>query len=438
MSSRLEKSLRGALFVDFDNAHTRLLEQDAEAAKTFATQPQQWLAWLESSLPLHGISDPDVRRRILVRRCYLNPNEFGQYRPYFVRAGFETVDCPPLTMQGKTSADVHIVLDMVELLDHAVSYDEFIIMSADADFTPVLLKLRTCDRRTAVLTMGPSSAAYRAASDLVIDQDDFLAEALAFPREPEEPQAAGTVPRPLESTPRDASPPSATDEILAQCAAVVRECVRRSPLPLSMAAIAPEVKRNCPGVGAEWLGFGTFKALLNRLDLGPLRLSDMTRGYVYDPERHAVTTAMGPVCTKNEFSQRHPELAELARRVHQLTETPLLIPEHYAKLYEAIVDEVDKNGYHITSVSKHVRDRLRSLQIPVGRQQVNFVLRGIAFAGHRFGNSRESVPILAEKMLESTLALCANAQLALNHKEKENLKRWLVPATPAHATSPAP
>ena len=47
-----------------------------------------------------------------------------------------------MTSEGKTSTDIHMVLDIVDLLQHQVHYDEFIVFSADADFTPVLRKLR--------------------------------------------------------------------------------------------------------------------------------------------------------------------------------------------------------------------------------------------------------------------------------------------------------
>jgi NYN domain len=59
-----------------------------------------------------------------------------------LRAGFEIVDCPPVTSQGKTSTEIHMVLDIVDLLQHETRCDEFIVFSADADFTPVLRKIR--------------------------------------------------------------------------------------------------------------------------------------------------------------------------------------------------------------------------------------------------------------------------------------------------------
>ncbi|PTT76587.1 NYN domain-containing protein, partial [Pelomonas sp. HMWF004] len=143
--------MKSALFVDFDNVFSQLRQLQPEAAERFARQPVDWLGWLIESLALPEPHAPGARRRLLVRRCYLNPNWYQNYRHAFLRAGFEIVDCPPVTQQGKTSTDIHMVLDIVELLQHETHYDEFIVFSADADFTPVLRKLRRYDRRTTVL-----------------------------------------------------------------------------------------------------------------------------------------------------------------------------------------------------------------------------------------------------------------------------------------------
>src|SRR6195952_2945263 len=172
--------MKSALFVDFDNVYSQLRQLQPDAAERFARHPAEWIAWLTSSLALPDPHEEGERRRLLVRRCYLNPNWYQNYRHAFLRAGFEIVDCPPVTSQGKTSTDIHMVLDIVDLLRHETRCDEFIVFSADADFTPVLRKLRRYDRRTTVLAIGFPSAAYQASADLLIDERLFLREALGL------------------------------------------------------------------------------------------------------------------------------------------------------------------------------------------------------------------------------------------------------------------
>ena len=456
------RPLRSAVFVDFDNIFIRLSELDQNVARAFATRPLDWISWLESSLPPYAGIDADARRNILVRRCYLNPKSFGNFRPYFIRGAFETVDCPSLTTYGKTSADVHMVVDTLDLLDHRVNYDEFIIMSADADFTPVLLKLRKWDRRTAVLAIGATSPAYRAASDLVIDQDAFIEEALgggqASPsahaatggfapgfgpgyvpssqRTSYSPSAARiirrgnatTEPEVAPTPPQTASEPANREN----CAKLIQEFVKGAPEPVTMAQLAYRIRNYFRDVGSDWLGKGSFKQFLAELELGSLEISHVIPGYVFDPERH--TPPIGETgAREDEFDQEDPELANFARKIHDLTDTPFLSPVHYQTLFSQIAGEINDNGYNMTAVSKAVRDRCKQLEVPVARQHVNFVLRGIAFTGHRFGEQDESGTALAEKLYANTLNLCENAQLNLSEEETAFLKKWLCKEAPSAA-----
>ena len=184
--------MKSAVFVDFDNVFSQLRQLQPEVAERFARQPSQWIHWLVDSLPLPQPSDEGDRRRLLVRRCY--PNWYQGFRHAFLRAGFEIVDCPPVTSQGKTSTDIHMVLDIIDLLQAETRCDEFIVFSADADFTPVLRKLRRHDRRTTMLAIGFPSAAYQASADLLIDERLFVRDALGLGAPAPEPATAATQP----------------------------------------------------------------------------------------------------------------------------------------------------------------------------------------------------------------------------------------------------
>lgn len=166
-----------ALYVDFDNIYTRFLEMDPETARAFGTMPQRWVKWLEIHA-LRMLYGDGVRRRILKRMCYLNPQRYQEFRHSFIRAAFQVVDCPPLTNQGKTSTDIHLVMDCMDDLSHSTRFDEFIILSGDADFTPLLIRLQEHARRTLVLSVGYSSPAYTAAASWRIREDWFIQQAL--------------------------------------------------------------------------------------------------------------------------------------------------------------------------------------------------------------------------------------------------------------------
>jgi len=176
---------RCALIVDFDNIFLGLRAIDMASAERFATEPGRWLRWIDAGMPggEEEVSPAQPDRSLLIRRCYLNPNTFHSYRPYFTRSAFSVIDCPPLTTQGKTSSDIQMVMDILDILERHEHIEEFIIFSGDADFTPVLFRLRAHDRRTTVLTVGPAAAAYTSACDLVITEDRFIEDGLGISSE---------------------------------------------------------------------------------------------------------------------------------------------------------------------------------------------------------------------------------------------------------------
>ncbi len=256
--------LRSALFLDFDNIYLGLAQGGVGGEEEFARNPIRWLRWLEGSLDsappvrsVRGSREPsdrpreplgDRRRRILIRRCYLNPKSFHWSRPFFIRAGFEVVDTPALTAQGKTSTDIQMALDMVDTLSHTTRFDEFILFSGDADFTPVLRRLREHDRHTIVLATGPTAAAYRSVCDQVVDEERFVEQALGITGE----EGAATGQR---------APSEPPDELLRRIAARVEELAAMTGgiQPVHLPAIYKEFREFSEG--ENWLGTFSLRAM---------------------------------------------------------------------------------------------------------------------------------------------------------------------------------
>lgn len=309
--------MRTALFVDFDNVYSGLRRMDQRVADRFARDVVVWMQWIVEGLALpEGVSEGQ-RRRILVRRCYLNPQAYQRFRPFFNVAGFEIVDCPSLTGEGKTSTDIHMVLDIVDLLQHETRYDEFIVFSADADFTPVLRKLRRWDRRTTVLAIGFPSAAYRASADLLIDQDDFVQAALGIGAKPLPTEPRSVVEVPVEQT--------AEDPLLA-ATVVVREVVGESAIPVHCARLASVILSRVSGLEADtWANRGTFRQFVEALELGPLKVSWTSPACVYDPKRHALGPA--PAASRESTELSTKELAGLVKLVQrEVSEAEQAVP----------------------------------------------------------------------------------------------------------------
>jgi len=513
--------IRSAVFVDFDNIYLGLQREDPNAAEQFATNPSHWLQWLQEKL-LNSTGDEGVRqkRKILFRRCYLNPSQFGRFRPYFTRSAFEVVDCPPLTSGGKTSADIQMVMDILDALGHATRFEEFIILSGDADFTPMLLRLSKHDRRSAVLAIGPASVAYKAACDLLIDQDTFLEEAIGvtatqntrsadspattamqellqrigdkvyerassigelvatdlpaiFREFPEftastnwlgfnslrmmtgavtqarhdlemvdgDPwkvrvgnveglagvEGAGTggeVQRRLPAVPLRPAPIDhgrLTEQILEYVQGVV--AASDSAVPMARAAQMVISRFGDDVLASRWAGAGTFRDLLEGRQSSGFAISSLKPGYLFDPEHHQVPTDGRP----DELASMDPVLGSLAYRVHQLTDTPYLTPVEYGQVFRHIAEEVNAHGYFLTRTSKAVRDRCIEEGATIARASVNFILRGITFGGHRFGqNGGDDPQALARCFFRNVLGLCESAGLQLDEAERERISDWLL------------
>jgi hypothetical protein len=274
--------VRAALYVDFDNVFSGLLDLHPPAATVFAQNPGAWVRRLATE---HLVDGP---RRWLVMRCYLNSSgaarhplrdhprvEFAPFRRSFLQAGFEVVDCPPLTPQKKNAADIKLAIDVVDALHGPVRYDEFVIASADSDFTPLLQRLRAADRRTTLLSTFDAVDALTVLADRVVGAP----QTLALLRDVRVPEAVAPV-LPLPTPP----PPSATEGLEAELARLVLSRVSGAPGAVRLATLGKELRRDLGDVVQQtrWFGHKTLGRAVQ--DLAPgLRVEGQL---VWDPRTH--------------------------------------------------------------------------------------------------------------------------------------------------------
>lgn len=467
------RSLRCALFVDFDNVYIGLQRLDPAAAEAFASHPAHWLTALETGSDAGG----DFSRRFLVRSCYLNPSVFSQFRPNFTRAGFSVVDCPSLTQQGKSSADINLVLDAVDALSAQTRYDEFVILSADADFTPLALRCRAADRRVTIVTAGPAASAYRAVADTVITADE-LAElvkppetavvetAVAAGRQGRRPagtraarSAAGPPPAPAQEAPAAQAPsaeqehpqevpstsahqtaarPAAgqatagqpTAEVGAgqagtgQGAASVTTAARKAVLrvvrtadrPLTGGAVANAVQQADPSLPAsDWDGAGGFFPWLSRVVPEVAAAPQPAPGFVWDPKRFSeadLPTAAGV------------DLPPLQRQVVEVTDIPNLPAERYRVLLTALADDVAAHPFDRPETARRVRDACQAAGEPIGRASVNTVISGVLYAGLDL-TRKTTARKIAETWADHVIGLCRGARMELGPMDVAAIRAWV-------------
>src|SRR5512145_970547 len=282
-----------AVFVDYDNIYLSLKRKNEEAAKRFAREAGRWLREIESGGLITPTNAPfgAAPRRIVMNRCYGNPvprrnahdnstdmSSFPFVRHHFLRAGFEVIDCPPLTAQLKNSADIRMVMDIRDLLLHDTYFDEFIILSGDADFTPVLIRLRAHARRTVVFANDFTAAPYTAICDGEV-RETALIELILAGELPDGGHGEGAAP----------PPKSRIEEARREILAEVIAGVRASAAPVPLEALADRALRALgheKTIATGWAGAGSFRELLRRSLPEEIKLTGDPPYLAFDAKRH--------------------------------------------------------------------------------------------------------------------------------------------------------
>jgi hypothetical protein len=158
--------IRSALYIDFEN-----IPLPPESIGN-------WLDWLED-----GVFDPSGRRRkYLQKRVYWNSHA-ERHRDLFEAHGFEAILVGKFSGL-KNSADIRMAMDVVETTYARPEIKEFILLTGDSDFVPVLERLRHKTKATAVVVTEHRPnihTTYNATADFLIPSR-LLAEAASYQR----------------------------------------------------------------------------------------------------------------------------------------------------------------------------------------------------------------------------------------------------------------
>ncbi|AQR64802.1 hypothetical protein BXU06_06790 [Aquaspirillum sp. LM1] len=431
-----------ALFVDFDNVFLCLKAIDPAMADCFAKRPAEWLKQLEGS-----------DRRFLIRRCYMNPTSFEEYRPYFIYSAFDVVDCPAVTMQGKTLADMHMTIDIVDRLMHPTRFEEFMLFSADSDFTPVLQKLREYDRQTCVVLAGPSSAAYRASADEILSLTRILEEMLpaggssqdspSFPR-PEYRQEARPEYRDYRQdyTPRPRL--GLNNELMSRdkiedITKVLLEALNQASHAIPSAKVIEILREKFGADANSWFGFGrpaSFFTAINIYEQG-VTFSQAAPGYLYLTHKHTPPRELASLGEWLRNPASDPALVALANKVCALTETPPLSPDEFQICFNYIAEQICHGGAGLNELSKNLRDFAKDKEISLSRQDATGILFLLERNGVNLQYSNKPAEALADIYAEAVVRRCSASQWQMNADEHAMLLTWLGASTaPTAAATP--
>ncbi len=107
--------------------------------------------------------------RIVYKRAYCDWSQYRDDVREFHARGIELIDIPRSRVSGKNSADIHMVVDALDLCYGKSHIDSFALLTGDSDFSPLVSKLKENDKR--VIGCGVK----RSTSNLLIANcDEFI------------------------------------------------------------------------------------------------------------------------------------------------------------------------------------------------------------------------------------------------------------------------
>ena len=161
------QAVPAALFLDFDNVYSGLFEKDENVVDNFLLYTRNWIRWMERFSFIGG----SQARKFIAKSCYINPRRNGAFCDAMSKADFRIVACPPLTRRGKTAADMILCVDVMDEIYTGTS-QEIVIMSADADFTPLMERIAKSGKTPIRLAIGSTAQSV----EFEFPENDFLKE----------------------------------------------------------------------------------------------------------------------------------------------------------------------------------------------------------------------------------------------------------------------
>ena len=188
--------------------------------------------------------------RIVYKRAYCDWSHYRKEAEEFHQSGIVMVDIPQTGVSGKNSADIHMVVDALDLCYAKEHIDIFALLSGDSDFSPLVAKLKENDKR--VITCGVKSST----SDLLVQNSDefiYYDDLVRAADKPQRTRRAG-----------NAKKATKQDEAVEKVMEIIRS-LDRDYDQVWGSMIKQALRRVHPGFNEEYYGYESFAALLEDL-----------------------------------------------------------------------------------------------------------------------------------------------------------------------------
>lgn len=424
-----------ALFIDFDNLFHALRDDEPALANRFGLRPDSWL----DALTRHGGGDEEgPARRLVIRRCYASPHLVQSSRNNLVRAGLELIDMQPLTSGGKNAADIQMVLDIMDTMTRYPHIEEFLILSGDSDFVPLLHRLRRDMKWTTVFAPANIAAAYKNCADFTISAEFFRA-ALGYNSQGDgsasrtPPRQATPVPVQLEMgngvneesgkpsvSPASGAPKPISPEVTEQARKLAHSLSQQWLGRVPFAALASSIKENMPSfVGTNWAGHGNFVKLLAAFGL---------KGFHTDasvPTNHVLVEADFALDLSDWGEAGQGEMAKFVLDIIRNAgkKLPLRRPDTYSFVFDQLAAYYNGDPQDFADAIGAVVAAATEKKIELLPNDVRFIGNGISLQGYKL--DRGATPrLLAQLWRLNVFDLCDQPEWLEDEEDAQFLVDW--------------
>ncbi len=183
--------------------------------------------------------------RVVVKRAYADWGRYREAKIDLQNAGLELIEMPSAREGAKNRADIKLAVDAMELAYSREHVDNFVIVSGDSDFTPLVGKLRELNKR--VIGMGNRESS----SELLIANcDEFI--------------FYDSIASSSSSTPRRGTSRSSSRKDPVALLAESMTALQREGVELPLASVVKDaMRRKDPAFDESAIGFSTFSKFLD-------------------------------------------------------------------------------------------------------------------------------------------------------------------------------
>jgi hypothetical protein len=210
---------------------------------------------------------------------------------------------------------------------------------------------------------------------------------------------------------------------------------------VNMAALAGKLRMEFGEASLHWYGHETFKKYILSLNIRGLQLTSGSPGFAYLLGVHPTpsgddSSRVDSIAGSQSGIPHEERIEDLLRAKFGV---PMVSPQVFREVFSSISNEVQENEFNLTDTSKAIRDRCAAKGLPVGRNLINFLLKGIHFSGHKFDRDLPQSPeILAEALVRSIVFGYKKSGVVLSENLLHQLANLFSTKVPQQNEIPSP